>query len=672
MRGSHGRAIGYGEFGDPDGTPIVLCHGFGDSRLTRYPDDDLTARLGVRLITMDRPGIGLTDPMKELTILDRTDDIIDLANALGLHKFAVLGWSGGAPYALAAAGCMPGSVTRVGIAGGFGPFERQGFKRLVPRELRRIMTILKVAPWMSTVMATESSKQLKSGSGGGMSDGLMGGADASILNAAGVRENVTAGAEEAFRQGPAGVAADMLLLFRFKWGFNPEDVQRPVELWYGDDDRVTPVDVGRGLASVIPDSRLRVKPGAGHLLYLMYWEEILRTLIEEPAARTVAPGPMPEPAPAPVVAIEPAPFTPFATEPVAPYASEPAASAAVPETAPVEAERVPAVEPAPSWWETRQHVATEPEPAVETAAVEPEPELETAPASAVAEPQPEPWRPAARASAPAISELERLRAAGFLVAEPESFLEPEAAVAEPEAAVAEPEAGVAEPEAAAAEPEAEVAEPEATGVAPEAEAESVASEPEAVVDEAVAETAGEPEAVATDAVDEPVVTHEVEPEAATEAPAAAVAAEDAAEADGAPISEEERLRAMGFGIYHAEPDVEFEPLAAAETQTDADVLERPADTAAPVAPESSTAEPEPVAATEPEPEAVVATEPEPEPEAAERLIAAGFGIVDQPAAAESAAPEPAPSSGDSTLDRLRAAGFLIKDPEPELEAEPIR
>ena len=755
VRGSHGRSIGYGEFGDPEGTPVVLCHGFGDSRLTRYPDDDLTARLGVRLITMDRPGIGLTDPMKELTILDRTDDIIDLTNSLGLNKFAVLGWSGGAPYALAAAGCMPGSVTRVGIAGGFGPFERQGFKRLVPRELRRIMTILKVAPWMSTVMANESSKQLKNGSGGGMSDGLMSGSDASILNGAGVRDNVTAGAEEAFRQGPAGVAADMLLLFRFKWGFNPEDVQRPVELWYGDDDRVTPVDVGRGLASVIPDSRLRVKPGAGHLLYLMYWEEILRTLIEEPAARTVAPGPMPEPAPAPAVSSEPAPFTPFAVEPFTPYTSEPAASATAPETAPetapVEAEAVPVAEPAPSWWETRQQVAAEPEPSVETVAVEPEPEPDPAPIPAVAQPQPEPWRPAARAAAPAVDELERLRAAGFLVVEPEAAEpEPEATVAEPEAAVAEPEATAAEPEAEievqepaaaaavvsepqaeetteaepvaatpAEEPAAEAAasEPEAVAVEPEvearasveAEAEPLIAEPEAVVDEAVAEpeavvdaAVAEPEAVVDAAVAEPEVVAEpetaveavaeivdVEPEAADEAPAAEVAADEpAADAAAGAVSEEERLRALGFGTYQPEPDVEYEPPAAVATQSDADVSEQ----AATVAPESWTAEPQPVEDSQPEAEPEPEPEPEPERELepvaqasepeldpAERLVAAGFGILERPEA-ESAAPELAPastrtpSSGDSTLDRLRAAGFLIGDPEPELEADaqPIR
>ena len=663
VRGSNGRAIGYGEFGDPDGTPVVLCHGFGDSRLTRYPDDDLTARLGVRLITMDRPGIGLTDPMKGLTILDRTDDIIDLANSLGLNKFAVLGWSGGAPFALAAAGCMPGSVTRVGIAGGFGPFERPGFKRLVPRELRRIMTILKVAPWMSTVMANESSKQLKNGSGGGISDSMMGGADAAILNGAGVRENVTAGAEEAFRQGPAGVAADMLLLFRFKWGFNPEDVQRPVELWYGDDDRVTPVDVGRGLASVLPDARLRVKPGAGHLLYLMYWEEILRTLIEEPAARTVAPGPMPEPAPF--------------------VASEPAASAAVAEAAPTEAEPVAAAEAAPSWWETRQHVAAEPEPAVETS----EPRLEL-------------WRPAPRAATPLAAELERLRAAGFLVAEPEAVVaepESEVAVEEPaaQAVVAEPEAeaAVAEPEAEAvvAEPEAEaaveepaveavavVAEPEAEVAVEEPDAEAVVAEPEeeAAVEEAAVKAVAvvvevEPEApdeapIAADAPAAEVTSEEPAAQITPEEPVAEVVSEEpaaeTAEAAAAPVSEEERLRALGYGTYQPEPDVELEPLAPPEAQSDTNGVEPVADTE----PEPT---PEPAVERELEPVAD-ATEPDIDP--AERLVAAGFGLAD--------APEPAPapattrSSGDSTLDRLRAAGFLIPDPEPalEAEAEPIR
>lgn len=549
-RGSGGRTIGYGEFGDPNGKPVVLFHGFGDSRLTRYPDDDLTARLGIRLITFDRPGIGLTDPMKELTILDRTDDVIDLVNSLGLHDVSFLGWSGGAPFALAAAGCMAGKVKRVAIVSGFGPFERPGFKRLAPREIKRVMTILKVAPWMANVMATESQKGLQGDATAAMemSRGIGGSSDSSVLNMSGVRANVTSGAEEAFRQGPAGVANDMLLLFRFKWGFNPEDVHTPIDLWYGDDDHMTPPSVGRGLASILPQPRLRMVPGAGHLLYLRNWEEILRTLAADEAPVTATT----------FQAITPvAPLSPVTETPAAPALGE-TAPAAEPERAEPAAEPVTAqgdvLRSTPAWSWTQPEGASQ--PAVEAPAQEPaEREPEGYQEEPVA-PQDEPvFTPRPRVASASGDQLARLRALGFIVDVPEPVIV-ELEVVELE--VAEPE--VEEPEAA--EPAAE--EPEAAE--PEAE-EPEAEEPEAVAAEPVlslidAETAATPD---TEGVPgEPDVARPdlklVEPAAAAEHPALAwqpvrvpglIIGKPRRPAPAVPAidtAEAERLRAAGFPV----------------------------------------------------------------------------------------------------------------------------
>ena len=656
-RGSGGRSIGYAEFGDPNGKPVMLFHGFGDSRLTRYPDDALTARLGIRLITFDRPGIGLTDPMKELTILDRTDDAVDLANSLGLGDIAVLGWSGGAPYALAAAGCMAGKVRRVAIVSGFGPFERPGFKRLAPREIKRVMTILKVAPWMANVMATESQKQLEGNATGAMetSRGLGGSADAGVLNMSGVRANVTSGAEEAFRQGPAGVANDMLLLFRFKWGFNPEDVHTPVDLWYGDSDQMTPPDVGRGLASVLPQPRLRMVPGAGHLLYLRNWEEILRSLVadEAPATTTTFQA-----------------ITPVA--PVSPVIESLAAASlsdAVPAAA--QADLEPAAEPVvadgdvlgstPAWsWMQQQPAAASQQP-VEAPASAPEErepvayQPEPAEAAEVRAVTPRP-RPAASGS----DQLARLRALGFVVDEPatvgvaEEVVEPEA-----DAAEAEPEA-----EAVASEPEAETveAEPEAEAVEAEPEAEAAHAEPEAEAVEAEAVEA-EPEAEAVEA--EPEAERvEAEPEAeVVEAEPEAEAAEAEPEAEAALP----QLTVVEPPVAAKGPSLNWQPVDVPGL-----TIGRPR-VVAPVEPATElpgpTTEPEPiesVAATGADPETEVAA---PELAAAESEITPFDGrreaaIEPEPAVEAPAARLTAPVLDSAEAQRLRAAGFLVSEPEP--------
>src|SRR5690349_404455 len=115
LRRPDGRALGYAEFGPPKGMPIVCIHGYGDSRLTRHPDDSLLTKLGVRLVTLDRPGIGLTDYRPARSVLDWVDDARLLADQLGLGRFAVLGWSGGGPHALACARRFPDRLRAVGV-----------------------------------------------------------------------------------------------------------------------------------------------------------------------------------------------------------------------------------------------------------------------------------------------------------------------------------------------------------------------------------------------------------------------------------------------------------------------------------------------------------------------------------------------------------------------------
>ncbi|MBV8527509.1 MAG: alpha/beta fold hydrolase [Candidatus Dormibacteraeota bacterium] len=679
-RGSGGRSIGYGEFGDPNGKPVILFHGFGDSRLTRYPDDELTARLGIRLITFDRPGIGLTDPMKELTILDRTDDVIDLANQLGLHDIHLLGWSGGAPFALAAAGCMAGKVRRAAIVSGFGPFERPGFKRLAPREIKRVMTILKVAPWMANVMATESQKSLEGNAAGAMeaSRGLGGSADSSVLNMNGVRANVTGGAEEAFRQGPAGVANDMLLLFRFKWGFNPEDVHTPIDLWYGEDDQMTPPDVGRGLASVLPQPRLRMVPAAGHLLYLRNWEEILRTLVADDAPVTTT--------------------TFQAIAPVAPLSpvTETLAAASLSDTTPIaEREHREEKEPVtaqgdvlgstPAWSWTQ--------PAASQAPAEAPPEeqaekpLEREPAAYQAGPVAPVEKPAfvprPRVAPAGGDQLARLRALGFIVDVPEPAAEPEAAEVEPEAAApAEPEAAAAEagPEAAGtvAEPEAATpAEPEAAAAEPEPEAEVARPaltlvEPQPAPKRASLTWKQSP--VPGLIIGKPRRVAPVEPVAPVAEPTSGPTPETVAPepvAEAAPVEAEAVAEAAPVDLEAA---AELEAVAA-EPEAEAFTADTEAAVAAPDTTPFVPGAEALVQEAEPAPEASPARAAGASLDSAEaaRLRAAGFFVSDPEEVVEEAAAAAAPdttpdeqvSVADDELARLRAAGFAPAEAENE-------
>ncbi|HWH24552.1 MAG TPA: alpha/beta hydrolase, partial [Candidatus Limnocylindria bacterium] len=95
LRLADGRLLGYAEFGDPAGTPVLFFHGLGTSRLICPPDEGVARGLAVRLIAVDRPGIGLSEPLPGRRLLDWPADVVQLAEQLGLRRFAIVGWSGG-------------------------------------------------------------------------------------------------------------------------------------------------------------------------------------------------------------------------------------------------------------------------------------------------------------------------------------------------------------------------------------------------------------------------------------------------------------------------------------------------------------------------------------------------------------------------------------------------
>lgn len=114
---SDGRHLAWLEHRDPEGAPVFLFHGEPGSRLACHSDESIAIRLGARVITVDRPGYGASTLHPEGTLLTFAADIEALADSLGLERFAIIGVSGGGPYAFACAHAMPGRVTCVATIG---------------------------------------------------------------------------------------------------------------------------------------------------------------------------------------------------------------------------------------------------------------------------------------------------------------------------------------------------------------------------------------------------------------------------------------------------------------------------------------------------------------------------------------------------------------------------
>jgi pimeloyl-ACP methyl ester carboxylesterase len=121
-----GRRLGFAEFGDRQGKPVFYFHGFPGSRLEARLADRISRESKIRFIGIDRPGYGLSSLKPGRTFVDWADDVIGLADALGVDRFSILGVSGGGPYAAACACKIPDRLDTIGIICGMGPVDVPG------------------------------------------------------------------------------------------------------------------------------------------------------------------------------------------------------------------------------------------------------------------------------------------------------------------------------------------------------------------------------------------------------------------------------------------------------------------------------------------------------------------------------------------------------------------
>jgi pimeloyl-ACP methyl ester carboxylesterase len=271
-----GRRLAYDEAGDPAGAPLLFFHGLASSRRARHPDDGIAASLGVRLLTIDRPGIGESDPLPRRRLLDWPADVADLASALGLQRFAVAGWSSGGPHALACAVRLGPMVTRVGLLSSAAPFQGREARAYLDSSWRWIGWMASHAPSLVRRFFERMARRVHADPEGVLDGSIreMPPADRLLMEQPEVRAMVLEATLEAFAQGGPGVAADAIAVAR-SWGFELTDVETPVLLWHGEDDRTWPAAVGRHLAASLPRCRATFLPGQGHLAFVTVWTDVL-------------------------------------------------------------------------------------------------------------------------------------------------------------------------------------------------------------------------------------------------------------------------------------------------------------------------------------------------------------------------------------------------------------
>ena len=283
---SDGRALGYSEYGEAAGKPLLHFHGHPGSRLEGALMHETAVRRGVRLIVPDRPGIGLSDFKPGRRLLDWPDDVVELANSLKLDRFAVVGVSGGGPYAIVCAYGIPERLTACGIIAGVGPIVRFGTRGMMMAN-RIQFTIAPHLPWLlRTALWAMFGRRRKllndrerlRRAALRMVTGLPR-PDREAVTDPAIAEAYLRETLEAFRCGSRGPTHDAVL-YSTPWEFELEDVAfENVHLWHGHLDVNVPIRMGRAVAEAIPGCRARFYPEEAHLsLAIRRLDEVFGTL----------------------------------------------------------------------------------------------------------------------------------------------------------------------------------------------------------------------------------------------------------------------------------------------------------------------------------------------------------------------------------------------------------
>jgi pimeloyl-ACP methyl ester carboxylesterase len=262
-----GRTLAYEDYGDPDGFPVLSFHGGLSSRLDAAPAHEAAASMGVRLISPDRPGMGLSSYQRGRRLVDWPADVAHLTGTLGIEHFAVMGWSAGGAYAAVCAARMGDRVTAAALLSSAVPLDLYGTSRGLTVEDRALVFLTKNTPWLASALMRVS---IVNASNARLFRAVMRSfppADRTVLTEWGPPDHALAFVREAVRQGTDGCVHDYRI-FGDPWGFALEEIRVPVDIWEGADDRTGPPGYRAFLKRHIPQATVTVVPGEGHLSLL--------------------------------------------------------------------------------------------------------------------------------------------------------------------------------------------------------------------------------------------------------------------------------------------------------------------------------------------------------------------------------------------------------------------
>jgi pimeloyl-ACP methyl ester carboxylesterase len=280
---SDGRQLSYVDYGDPKGKPVILVHGVPGTGLYWKSLPGFPFRSDLHIIAPSRPGYGLSDRKPGSTLADWPNDVAELADALGLDRFAMVSVSGGGVRVLSCAWKIPERLTSIGLVHSPGHPDTPGYFEEMARTNRFFLRLAARSPWLMRKNMLFVASMIRRNPGKHIdrwrykfSD-----PDKAALARPEIRTAMIQNFVHALGKVEGGRAYgdDVVLHHALPWGFALEQIEVKVYLWQSEDDHAIPNTQARYMAEKLPDCQAIFIPNAGHLWHVDHMKDVLDTLV---------------------------------------------------------------------------------------------------------------------------------------------------------------------------------------------------------------------------------------------------------------------------------------------------------------------------------------------------------------------------------------------------------
>jgi pimeloyl-ACP methyl ester carboxylesterase len=287
-----GRRVDYLEFGDPAGVPALHLHGTPSSASSGAWLDAAARAHGIRLVSPDRPGYLGSAVAPDPSLGGTSEHLLAFARGLGLERFGVAAFSGGAAFAFGLAYLAPDQVTVVHVGGGLGSLAATGTDVL--GRGRRLMFRALTAPVAGAPLRGAMVWHMRRAVGRPLSRSAAEGAEELFEGAArGAQVKAVAAyirdspddllqreiSDQLDSASSDGLVNDVRAYLR-PWPFGLEEIRTRVEIWHGLDDPAVPPGFARAAGSRLQDGEVHMLDGEGHFVFHTHADEVAASIRE--------------------------------------------------------------------------------------------------------------------------------------------------------------------------------------------------------------------------------------------------------------------------------------------------------------------------------------------------------------------------------------------------------